>query len=249
MKTCGIAVLLIAFGLAQIGLAQEPVQEKAEPAAEKPQSSETAEEDAASKEKAAEPADEEKQQEASGQKAEDAEKAEKMAEIAEELTPIEFPDYMDELWFATSVGWAYASKDGDNWRASGATDLLIAYTLVSGAMPIFLSFRYLPLTVAPKIGSKAYEGVFSSYLFGGGAALKLQDKMKLLFQAEIGYGFLNLEGQFDSDNAVNDSGLNVGAAVTYNYQVLDRFSLGVKVAAGFVFLTSAQVALNASFNF
>lgn len=179
-------------------------------------------------------------------------------EVQKKEEPSEISLYLkDKLSISTSTGFYSVKKDSTNWRASGITDIKIAFVLPYSiaSYPLSASFRYAPADVSPKIKKdgkiEEYVGIIESYLFGSNLHIPIKERLTASAGIELGMHIIHLKDQLQlpspshPDKNLFGLILNGGA----EWQAFERFWIGSDLSLGIGTLSSTQIALRARFGF
>ncbi|MBI2603535.1 MAG: hypothetical protein HYW48_10825 [Deltaproteobacteria bacterium] len=162
-----------------------------------------------------------------------------------------------KLVLSTSFGWAKAFKSKKNLRANGLADFKVAYRLPRPVMTkdVFVTFRYLPFSVAPISESSAYQeyrGVVETYNFGLETAFHLHQIFDLLPSFEAGLVNTHLYSQIpieEDSKPLKPFGGIGSIGLEGRFKPWDLFHIGPRIHVGFGNITVLQFLANASFYF
>lgn len=163
----------------------------------------------------------------------------------------------DKLFIGTSFGFAYVQDGSTNWRASGSSDVMLAYKLglkvVGGDLAA--TFRYVPMDVAPHFDeetpAEAYSGVVESYLFGSEWTLPVGTGLTAAASAELGVVVIHLDdivGLVDEEKP-EDTGFALVLGGGVDWMLMEKLFLGTRLRLGAGSLTSLQLSGNVTFAF
>lgn len=157
----------------------------------------------------------------------------------------------------TGVGGAKAFKKKANLRANGFSDFKISYRLPKPVLEkeIFVTFRYLPISIAPKGETSDYQefkGVVEAYQFGLETGFELHRSFEVLPSVEVGLVHSHLRPQIpvvDDAAPLKKFGGSFSIGIEGRWKGWDFFHLGPRLHISFGNITVLQFLASASFYF
>jgi hypothetical protein len=160
----------------------------------------------------------------------------------------------NKLFMATSFGWAKTSRSEGDWRGSGVTDFLVGYMLPGeGQMKFAATYRYAPFAVVGEIDDRSYRGVWEAHYFGTNIHYMVNDKIRAVGAAELGYVMVSLnavDGEAGEEkHAESGASVSLGGGADWKLGDTFAFTAGPRLNAGFGSFTTIQLGAAASFLF
>jgi len=160
----------------------------------------------------------------------------------------------NNLYLASSFGWASASRSTGKWKGSGASDITLGYKLPVQLMPklaLWGTYRYAPIAVAGELDGVSYRGVWEGHNFGALGSLPLSDKLNLLGSFELAYVLVYLRplDNIEAEKKAETNGVlaNIGGGA--DWKLVDKLAAGPRLHIGVGSFTVVQVSGEVSYMF
>lgn|GEM_PF-2090673 len=160
----------------------------------------------------------------------------------------------NNLYLASSFGWATASRSTGKWKGSGASDITVGYKLPMNVMPkvsLWGTYRYAPIAVAGELDGISYRGVWEGHNFGALGSMALSEKLNLLGSFELAYVLVYLRplDNIEAEKKAETNGIMANIGGGADWTLMDKLAAGPRLHIGVGGFTVVQVSGEIAYKF